>query len=455
MKKMYFLALAAAGLMTACSSDDAVDNGAGSNNTGDETALVPIQIGVTPATITTRGTGTVGDTNEAGKTNAWHGETVNIYMFDQGTLTPAQFRYDSQSQAFDIYDDTEFTTPNDGSASGVAKDSRGQINYYPITGKFDFWGYRIDDATKTEDTKTDNAIIKNITINGTQDIMAGKAALASADESLLGSQSKNYFSAYSARKGVQPTISFGHKLTRFTFVVKAGDESAAGEEDNKGAVKVNKITVKSPVKATFPVAWKEEYTGNTDIEFDATSATDLTLAQYAENGSQDGKTDISKNVATADLSDSWVKQTDSKPDSGAWVNIGEALLVAPNLDAYSMTVNLTQNVKKWEDNKTPEDEKQYQDVTTEFTKDIKLKSGSAFLPGKSYRVIITVYGLQDIKVTTNLEAWDKADDIYIESDSDDTTASESTDTKTEESDTTEGEDGGDQSSQEGGSNPGE
>ena len=426
MKKMYFFALAAAGLMTACSSDDAVSNGGGA----DETALVPIQIGVSPVSVTTRGTGTVGST--AGDNNKWAGQTINIYMFDKGTLTPAQFCYGPDDTPFDIYNNTKFTAPSDA-ANGVAKDATGKINYYPINGKFDFWGYRIDDATLAETTseedsiKTDGngkkALYKTITINGSQDVMGGKATLDTTDE--LGDQAANYFSAYSARKGVQPTISFAHKLTRFTFTVVPGNKSAAGkvDEDEKiKGVKILGISVNTPTKATLPVAWEEGYADDTNISFDAESAADLKLMQRSTDASAN---DNLVGLEAVDLQDKW-STTDGK---GVEVAAGEALLVAPGQEAYSMTVNLSQTVPVWETGKVPDGQEQYQEVKTVFTKDIKLNSG-AFQPGYSYNVKITVYGLEKIEVSAELQPW-KVDEenktIEIDSDSDDEATDDNTD----------------------------
>ena len=429
MKKMYFFALAAAGLMTACSSDDAVSNGGGA----DETALVPIQIGVSPVSVTTRGTGTVGSTTGDETNNKWAGQTINIYMFDKGTLTPAQFCYGPDDTPFDIYNNTKFTAPSDA-ASGVAKDATGKINYYPINGKFDFWGYRIDDATLAETTseedsiKTDEngkkALYKTITINGSQDVMGGKATLADVDA--LEDQAANYFSAYSARKGVQPTISFAHKLTRFTFTVVPGNKSAAGkvdEDENIKGVKILGISVNTPTKATLPVAWEEGYADDTNISFDAESAADLKLMQRssATASANDNLVDL----VAVDLQDKW----STTEDKGEAVAAGEALLVAPGQEAYSMTVNLSQTVPVWEEDKTPEGENQYQEVKTVFTKDIKLNSG-AFQPGYSYNVKITVYGLEKIEVNAELQPWNVDDDnktIEIDSDSDDEATDDNTD----------------------------
>ena len=84
MKKMLFLALAAAGMLTACTSND--DLGANENN---DLALQKIKLGVaTNATVQTRGTGTVGGVKP--EENKWNGQYFWVYMLQQGTMKVAQ-----------------------------------------------------------------------------------------------------------------------------------------------------------------------------------------------------------------------------------------------------------------------------------------------------------------------------------------------------------------------------
>ena len=233
MKKLFLMgAVASLGLLASCSSDDDLSTG---GNGKDGLQQIKIGMGV-QANVATRGTGTVGAVGE--KENTWANQTVNVYMLNKGTLELAKFGEDP------IYDNTVLTTPADN-ASGIASelDEHGvaQYKYYPTTKTaFDFWGYRLDDANDTTATDQDGsataAAIKNnkfvpytsgdslligFKIDGTQDIMAGKA-VPTEDEIIKCGGKDNIYSAFAARRDVQPNIKFEHLLSRLNFQVLDG-----------------------------------------------------------------------------------------------------------------------------------------------------------------------------------------------------------------------------------------
>ena len=185
-------AVASLGLLASCSSDDDLSTG---GNGKDGLQQIKIGMGV-QANVATRGTGTVGAVGE--KENTWANQTVNVYMLNKGTLELAKFGEDP------IYNNTVLTTP-DGNASGIATelvDGVAQYKYYPTTKTaFDFWGYRLDDANKAtgieDQAGTDSkvavtngefvpyisgdSLLIGFKIDGTQDIMAGKAVPTEED----------------------------------------------------------------------------------------------------------------------------------------------------------------------------------------------------------------------------------------------------------------------------------
>jgi len=298
MKKYFiFAAVAAAGLLTSCSSsDDIAANDAGSIENPDARQAIRLNIG-NVVDMSVRGTGTVGGVGTG--TNVWSGQSINVFMFTKGTdaveaqeatyyadvdeyntakgtnLTADEFTALSndakiktpatQAAAADayattlnltpvdattdpnnfLYDNQEMITP--GSAEnlipgmgatantneGEAMIKNGTINYYPPAGNFDFFGYHADDAVATTAAiaKTDELWTVPFTIDGTQDLMSTKAELTPTQVSEMGTNRPNdYYSAYAARKGVHPTLTFKHLLTRLQFSVKAGNDAAAGYE---------------------------------------------------------------------------------------------------------------------------------------------------------------------------------------------------------------------------------
>ena len=264
MKKSFmFVAVAAAGMLASCSSDS-LTAGPDPNIEPTQEDLVPIEISVaTPMArlAQTRGTGTVGgvedgsdnavnnDGTSFGAKNIWAGQKINVYMFKTGTLNLAYFK---DGDAAGIFDNAEMDTPaatedtNEGRAHYVDPAASGRYleKYYPLEGVYDFWGYRIDDAT-VNSAPAKNAggdlFSANITVDGTQDVLGAKTVPAKwenltdaqkgqfANETEYNtyiSSSGKLYSASAARKLVQPRLEFNHLMTRLTFEAYPGNDNA-------------------------------------------------------------------------------------------------------------------------------------------------------------------------------------------------------------------------------------
>ena len=158
--------------------------------------------------------------------------TLNLTPVD-ATATTLTYLYDNQEMITPGSADNKIpgmgATANTNEGEAMIKD--GTINYYPPAGNFDFFGYHADDAVATTAAiaKTDELWTVPFEIDGTQDLMSTKAALTPTQVSGMGtSRPDDYYSAYAARKGVHPTLTFKHLLTRLQFSVKAGNDAAAG-----------------------------------------------------------------------------------------------------------------------------------------------------------------------------------------------------------------------------------
>ncbi len=278
-KKFYFALALTAGLFASCSSDDLTSQApAGPNVNDNDQALISIAVenpGVT------RGTGTVGGTTDA--TNVWAGQTFNLFMFEKGTFNPAQKTV--AGSPVDIYNNAVMTTPDDGihTAASYVIGTEEQFNYYPTTGAYSFWAYRVDDAgTGTAGAgdpvgvgdATATEVTIPFTIDGSQDILtaipdeAGDLADLQNGNALKGvtaastATADQIYTAYSSRRGVTPTLQFKHQLTRLTFQVKPATQevSAAAKSVGAGAsyngFKVTGISVKSKSTGNIIAAWK-------------------------------------------------------------------------------------------------------------------------------------------------------------------------------------------------------
>ena len=302
-KKFYFALAATAALFASCSSDDLSQapslNGAEGNPDG------AIKLSIANASQgSTRGTGTVGNTD--GTSAQWAGQKVNVYMLKTGTLDQAYELKDDgtddatkplfenqemvveQGQAaliLDIVANTHTTDP-------TWKDRTVTNKYFPGSGVYDFWGYRVDDAAKGAPNVSGTSLVVPFEIDGSQDLMSGKATpTLNANGKIDGvyggaavevDPSKAY-SAYTARREIDPVLHFKHQLARFTFQVKGANAAccvAAGETNPDKlakAINVKEIKVKgSKYKGDLVIA----YTGAAPdpITWDA-ATTDLLLKQ--------------------------------------------------------------------------------------------------------------------------------------------------------------------------------
>lgn len=425
MKKLFLMgAVASLGLLASCSSDDDLSTG---GNGKDGLQQIKIGMGV-QANVATRGTGTVGAVGE--KDNTWAKQTVNVYMLNKGTLDLAMF---GTTDPKPIYENTVLTTPADN-ASGIATELVGgvaQYKYYPTTKTaFDFWGYRLDDADVTaagdQDGSATAAAIKSnrfvpytsgdslligFQIDGTQDIMAGKAVPTEEEMNKCGGE-ENIYSAFAARKDVQPNIKFEHLLSRLNFQVLDGKDTQTTDEDK--AVKVTGITVKSKATGKLVIAYQGEAAfenvsdqlivdKDDDAEKDAALLKELKVMQ--------------RESTTAALTDNLV---DLKPVTPKWNNgmamatqVGEALLAIP-ANEYDITIFLEQKVQVKGDKNSPQED-DFQKKEYKYTADLKntVNPDKGFEPGYSYNVTITVYGLSEIVITTTLTPWKDGGNIEM------------------------------------------
>lgn len=399
MRKSLFFALAVAGMLSSCSSEDAISTDANVNN-GD---LVPIQLGLTNSVIT-RGAGTVGGVTE--EENVWKNQTVNVFMLNQNTLDEVKFTLKdingNELPSEDLFYNTPMITP-DGVNSAVASRVDGQLKYYPTQGNYDFWAYHVDEygvgepAVVSEPQKEGNYLYVDIKLDGSQDVMVAKAVPTATEVEKLGAGNETrYYSAFAARKEVQPSMEFKHLLSRLQFNVLGGNSDACA--GSASAVNVKSIQVKSLHTGKLVVAYTGEEMEQLILKnSEAADTASFVLKQRAE-----GDMAFKQLVDLVPVQPTW----DVEADTAVKTRVGEALLVAP-AEKYEMTIVLSQNVQVNEDGTT--EEKEYNYVTTIAPQ----KGAASFVKGSSYNVNITIFGLSEIKITTELKAWEQGEDVNL------------------------------------------
>lgn len=382
MKKLFLMgAVASLGLLASCSSDDDLSTG-GKN----DLQQIKIGMGVQTTVGATRGTGSVGSVGEAN--NKWAGQAINIYMFNKGTLDLAKW-----DDGIAIYDDAAFYAPT-AASTGLATAADHSVKYYPTQSSFDFWGYRLDDAIKGKPAVSEDSTKQEVgfELNGSQDIMVGKATPTEDDLTKCPDSAKIY-SAYAARRDVQPDIVFKHLLSRLVFSVTGGNKDACN--DTYG-VKVTGITVKSKYTGKLIVAYTPDAKVTNEL-VPTDDVKDLELMQRDDADSQGNN----KLIPLVAQGPKW----DDAEDKAIKTNIGEAILAVP-ADQYELTIKLQQYVKTQEAYNDGEDHTaEYETRTFSYNDVIKLADDKVFEAGYSYNVNITVYGLSEIKINTTLTPW--------------------------------------------------
>lgn len=408
MKKSLAIAAMSAFVFCSCSSD-----GENSPVVGGVKGLQPITIGLSETTTAqVKGTGTVGDIKDGD--NVWRYEDIYVLMMtsDEKCLKEGdgEWYYTYVKELGYQFNNTFWARPEEGetiSNLNYLIDGNGNTEkrtmYYPINGKSQFFAYYVDKACennlndaghpKVDVDKVNKVATLAFKTDGSNDIMLGVAAKDSEGNPVD-------FDAPGARKGTNPVISMKHMTTRLTFELKSGDKNAEG-------VKVESIEVMSKTEGTLIVAYK-----------DAES-----LKAYKDgidaNEQEDSKKFIGNVKYTGEKETVYLKEADpdapvasltnGKPQLKAFSgkvmggegfseNVGDALFVNPGENVYKLTIR-QKVLAKINDVPTP----------TETTSELEIKlneeASKAFEMGHSYHVKITIYNLEEIKVSAELEPW--------------------------------------------------
>lgn len=344
-----------------------------------------------------RGCGTVGGSSE--ETNVWRYENLYVLMTtsDKSALeenSDAEWGFTSVKGSFlkQQFNNTFYARPTQVERDGAKiwtidykcdPNEGGNEKYYPAQGRSDFFAYYVDDASQ-KDAKgnpkyvmEDNAISVAFEIDGSQDLLAGKA-----DVSVTGAEQG--FSAKTARANIIPSIRMKHMLTRLTFTLKNGNL-------NTSNVTVKSISVESPCKGKMYVAYQNEPLQNVDWE----EGTKRLYLKQAMTPSDPGYFMSSFEKGKCPLTDF----TPITMDGINNIEAGEALFITPGKSKYTMYIEMDHAITV---GGAP--------ATEPVIIPLELRLGNdmvVFEAGKSYHVNATIYGLEAVQLDTKLEMWDE------------------------------------------------
>lgn len=384
--KKYLLFALAASILAGCSRDDvnAPDNGEGNND--------PVEIKLwtgLPVTKTTRGVGSVGDL--AGDNNKWDNNVIQILSFPKM--------------------DSDYNVPFLNKAAIAASDNSvtwlgGGSEYYNSLGAYDFWGIHLDGAASITNrivNEAEETIAIDVTIDGTQDIMIAKAELTeeqkagmlqkagiddSADDAVKEAEWAKAYSAYAARRDVQPNMLFKHLLSRLKFNIYP---ARAGAEN----VYIKSITATSKTKGNVVFVAKDDTKRGLTIATDNNDPVALSLKQRPAAGTE--LEPLSERTYQPVPFDA------GEPEQTA-VPVGESLLLMP-AQTYDLLIITEENMG---DDLLPD----WREATIKKT--VSITNG--FLAGYSYSIDIIIAGLEQLEVTASLQAWEDGGSIVIDPD---------------------------------------
>lgn len=384
MKKLFFFATVAIVALAGCRKQNDVDLSV------NQDSPVAMQLGATTATYTvTKAAVTEWD--------AINGTPVNVYGLEN-TATGYEVLFANYptvvlgDDPLEIYDDATVTPKRP---------------YFYEEGKtYDFFGYYYDyvpasgdNFTVTPGTLTNNEVVHQVKFDGSNDIMYAhtdksadivKAAAinpAAADVTFA-----DVYSAWAARRSVQPNLVFNHALSRFNFIV-------TGQNVSSNSVTITGIYVKSVNTGKLKVVGDIEELGFTA---DDVAATDL----YLKN------VDNTPLTATPVVKDTPIiigGVVDS--DSNGTPENTASLMVAPGEEELEVVVTMVNNGYNG-----------YQLPNYEFTvkaEDVERTDGESmatFKAGEAYNINIFVYGPEEIVVTASLTDWNDAGEYTYDPD---------------------------------------
>ena len=409
MKKYALFAAAALVALAACSKNEVKPQTP--ETPVDDDSPVAVQFGVASpvSSVVTKSYGPLDGWNEQ--------EFLYIYSFarEAGDI--------NYSTATPFINNVAATAPATGTtALSVTNPAYpGEPFYYADNDIYDFYGYYVDNAwasgTSIEDYNKVDGPVPPITtdptriyvpfvIDGTQDLMIAKADpqtdLKNAKDEpgyntdLDDPNTANYvYSAYTARRGVQPTLTFEHQLARFNFQIASKSESA-------DKLKVTGIKVKSKFRGELTVV------ANSDDSRGITAISDA-MIDFELKQITDGE--------TTDLTPVSVKNyegTTTEPQP-----VGNGIMVIPGEASYDLVIELAYDEAEYSPDQVP---------TTpinsiESTIDASAISGrgegnttETFLKGEQYTITVYIIGPQEVEISAELDDWTDGGNVEIDPD---------------------------------------
>lgn len=397
MKKVYlFSAIAVMAAVTACTKEPV------NNQPDPEEGPVPVQFGLaSPAYSVT--------TKSAGGLDAWNNTTLYVFGYDRTAEDFTEAKALIYNVGAKAANGTEATLDVKHEVSGGVDGPTMEPFYYEDGVNYDFYGYHIDDAANPdgepipvvvpeEGTTVDGVdltkgVYVKFHIEGSQDLMTAKADPAEdvqgATETVDPSRA---YSAYAARRGVQPTLKFQHQLARFKFQIRSGSES--GNTVKVDSIKIIDQPADGYLKVVGLAEEEDVITTFTPAE-PAEALVDFVLQEDDGAGSM-------KDLAPVSPIDPW-----SSEDRATEPNkVGESIMIVPGGSSCTIRIKTSQDGVT-----TSIPAQEYTVNAADLMKGEESANATEFEAGKQYTITIVIYGPEEIEITATLDAWEDGGSI--------------------------------------------
>lgn len=399
MKKVYlFSAIAVMAAMTACTKEPAGN----SPETPENDGPVPVQFGLASPDYQV-------STKSTGGLDAWNNTPLYVFGYDRTAEDFAETSALIYNVGATAASGTEATLDVKHDVSEEGDGSLMEPFYYEDGVNYDFYGYHIDDAAvnKTdpdgepipvvvpeEGTTVDGVdltkgVYVKFKINGSQDLMTAKADptkdVVGATETVDPSKA---YSAYAARRGVQPTLAFQHQLARFKFQIRSGSES--GNTVKVDSIKILDQPADGYLKVVGLAEEEQVITTFTPAE-PAEALVDFELMQKDDvSGAMVGLKPVTP-----------VDQWSSEEPATEPNTVGESIMIVPGGSSCTIRIKTSQ-----EGVTTPIPAQEYTIDAADLMIGEESANATEFEAGKYYTVTLVIYGPEEIEITATLEAWE-------------------------------------------------
>lgn len=353
---------------------------------GFDNEAVPVLFGSNVAALKT--------TKSAGALNAWSGQE-NLYIIG------VEKNADGEADFANLFiPNVPAVSPAANGEAIEVKNADGKYFYYGDGNNqtYDFYGYYVDDALADPtaaapvlDVGADNISV-SVKINGRQDLLVGiPDKQADCDAGKKDNSGNNLvpveraYSAFAARRAVNPNLIFNHKLSQFKFTILSGNAGVASN------VKLAGIAVESFTTADMTVAGNGVDEGLKNLA----NAEFLPLYIGAEELTINNKIDCP----------AWDESTGTSAAS----ELG-ALMLIPGQEVYKMKLKLFQDG-------ATDAAGNDRELDIDFSSIVGGTGNNFAEPGYIYNITIVVYGYEKAEIKVTLQAWDdNGGNILIDTD---------------------------------------